>query len=239
MTSSAPAPWCEPAGPGGSSPWKVGPARSPARRPWRMWACSTGSTPASPRSPPEKCGKPPRDISRRTRWPAWPTSRPTRGAVSPRIRSGARSRSPSSARHRLVASPRVQPRRACGRPRAAGARCQRHPTARRRPAGVSQDRGAARHSRDLCPPPAVRPAGAGRARFAAGPCGGARRGRLRRRRARLRVRAPGRNGGYQLGLRLAGLRRFRPGGAPGRGGHAAGHRFPPPPPARPGHRGRA
>ena len=46
MSWSAPARCCRRAGRGGSSPWRVGRARSRRRRRWRMSACSTGSTPS-------------------------------------------------------------------------------------------------------------------------------------------------------------------------------------------------
>ena len=94
-----------------------------------MWACSTGSTPALAgdhrRS---RCGKPPRGISHRTRCPAWPTCRPTRGAISPRIGSArAFAVTGSSARLRSAPSPRVQRPASVAAARAAGARCTTSP----------------------------------------------------------------------------------------------------------------
>ena len=240
MTSSAPAPWCEPTGPGGSSPWKGGPARWPARRPWRMWACSTGSTPASPRSPPQKCGKPPRDISQpdAVAGVAYLPSDEGSGLTADSLGSAFAVTQLRAAS--VGPSPRVQPRA----PVAARARPEHGVNVTRLPGAdllVSRKTGVPLVTLGIYVPRLrVRPAGAGRARCR---CWSVRRCAARA--SSTPPRSPSRSSAWAARLATSSVSDWLGFGAsvlvgaPGRGGHAAGHRFPPPAPARRGHRGRA
>ena len=172
----------------------------------------------------------------RTRCPAWPTSRRTRASDLTADALGARVRghraAPPAPIGRHVAARSSPPRL-----RPPGARPEHGVTSPELPGAdllVRRKTGrAARHPRHLRPPrcefdpPAQ--AGLGSLLVRAAVRGA---GELDAAALAFAFERLGGTLGYQLGLRLAGLRRLRAGGAPGRGGHAAGHRFPPPPPAR-------